>query len=102
MPEKTTIHVCSKGKRCSKRDGEKVLKLIKLEIKSQRVGDKVEVCAEGCMGLCSTGPTVIITPNGVQYGGVTEADTAEIVQVHATNGGKPIERLLASDIRKKK
>ncbi|MBX9668747.1 MAG: (2Fe-2S) ferredoxin domain-containing protein [Candidatus Obscuribacterales bacterium] len=101
MPEKTKIHVCSKGKRCSKRDSDKVLKLIKLELKTQQVEDKVEVCAEGCMGLCSTGPTVIVTPDGTQYGGVTEADAAEIVRVHA-NGAKPIDRLLASNVRKKK
>ena len=41
----------------------------------------------------STGPTVVVYPDGVWYGGVTEADVTEIVDEHII-GGRPVARLL--------
>lgn len=101
MPKKIKIHVCAEGKHCAKRDGEKVLKALKREVEEQGLDDVLKVKCEKCLGLCSTGPTVIVTPAGIQYGGVEQADCAELVRVTA-NGGEPIERLLARNQKKKK
>jgi (2Fe-2S) ferredoxin len=101
MAKKPKIHVCERGKHCCKRGGEEVYKAIKRELKAQDLKGDIKLESEKCMGLCSTGPTVIVTPGGIQYGGVTPEDAAELVRVTAS-GGEPIERLLARHQKKKK
>lgn len=54
--------------------------------------DKVAVTPSGCLGPCSSGPTVVVYPEGVWYAPVTPADVDEIVQSHVV-GGRPVERL---------
>ncbi len=46
----------------------------------------------GCLDMCETGPSVVVYPEGVFYGGVTPADVAEIVESHIVND-VPVERL---------
>ncbi|MDZ4833881.1 MAG: (2Fe-2S) ferredoxin domain-containing protein [Candidatus Melainabacteria bacterium] len=101
MSKKIKLHVCAEGKHCSKRDGGKILKALKRAVEEQGLEDVLKVKCEGCLGLCSTGPTVIVTPAGIQYGGIEQSDCAELVRVTAA-GGEPIERLLARTIKKKK
>jgi (2Fe-2S) ferredoxin len=50
----------------------------------------------GCLDQCEHGPTVVVYPDAVWYGGVTEADVAEIVESHIV-GGVPVERLRLAD-----
>jgi (2Fe-2S) ferredoxin len=45
-----------------------------------------------CMGPCQQGPTVVVYPEGIWYGGVTAGDVSEIVQQHLQQGA-PVERL---------
>ena len=46
----------------------------------------------GCFGICSSGPVVVVLPEGVWYKEVTVEDVAEIVESHFENGMK-VERL---------
>jgi len=50
----------------------------------------------GCLDQCEHGPTVVVYPDAVWYGGVTEADIAEIIESHLI-GGVPVERLRLAD-----
>ena len=50
----------------------------------------------GCLDQCEHGPTVVVYPEAVWYGGVTLADVAEIVDRHLA-GGEPVERLRLAD-----
>jgi (2Fe-2S) ferredoxin len=50
----------------------------------------------GCLDQCEHGPTVVVYPEGVWYGGVTAADVAEIVESHIA-GDRPVERLRLAD-----
>lgn len=93
MPKKPTICVCERG-------GEEVFKAIKRQLKEQGVKDDVKLESEKCMKLCKTGSTVIVEPGSTEYGGVMEADAAELVRVVAA-GGESIERLLAKNQKKK-
>jgi (2Fe-2S) ferredoxin len=43
---------------------------------------------EGCLA----GPALLVVPDNVWYGGVTEADVPELVEQHLI-GGKPVEML---------
>jgi (2Fe-2S) ferredoxin len=42
------------------------------------------------------GPTVVVYPDDVWYGGVTLADVDEIIDAHIV-GGNPVERLVIPD-----
>lgn len=50
----------------------------------------VKVSPSGCMGQCSTGPTVRITPDETWYYRVKPEDVPRIVDQHL-NGGIPVE-----------
>lgn len=52
----------------------------------------------GCLDSCEMGPVVVVYPEGIWYGGVTEADVPEIVERHIA-GGAPVARLLIRDPR---
>ena len=47
----------------------------------------------GCLDACAYGPTVVVYPEGVWYGGVRPEDVPEIVERHLM-GGEPVVRLL--------
>jgi (2Fe-2S) ferredoxin len=46
----------------------------------------------GCLNQCEHGPVIVVYPEAVWYGGVTEADLDEIIESHIV-GGRPVERL---------
>jgi (2Fe-2S) ferredoxin len=50
----------------------------------------------GCLDQCEVGPTVVVYPDNVWYGGVTPADVDQIIDAHIV-GGKPVERLVIPD-----
>lgn len=53
----------------------------------------IQVTATGCMGPCSEGPTVLVYPEGVMYGGVKKDDVNSIFDQHLLND-QPVEALL--------
>jgi (2Fe-2S) ferredoxin len=54
--------------------------------------DKIAITSTGCLGPCGNGPSVLVYPEGVMYGGVTKDDVTAIFEEHLL-GGKPVERL---------
>ena len=55
-----------------------------------------KVVATGCLEPCLAGPTVVVYPDNVWYGGVTLNDVERIIDEHLV-GGKPVEFLLLDD-----
>lgn len=53
----------------------------------------VLVSASNCMGQCSSGPTVYVTPDRIWYSRVRPEDVAEILTQHLQLN-QPVERLL--------
>ena len=53
---------------------------------------KFAVTGSGCIGPCGNGPSVLVYPEGVMYGGVGKDDVAEIIEQHLL-GDQPVERL---------
>jgi (2Fe-2S) ferredoxin len=62
------------------------------EEQGARMLTDVKVVASGCVEGCLAGPTVLVVPDNVWYGGVTEADVPQIVDQHLV-GGQPVEML---------
>lgn len=63
------------------------------ELAENDLDGEVFVSNTGCFGLCEEGPIVVVYPDNVWYGQVTEDDVAEIVEAHLV-AGTPVERLL--------
>ena len=63
------------------------------QVQQQELYDKIQVTATGCMGPCSEGPTVLVYPEGVMYGGISKDMVNTIIEEHLL-GNKPIESLL--------
>ncbi len=57
---------------------------------------RVRANKSGCLDQCEVGPTVVVYPDAVWYGGVTPADVDEIIDSHIL-GGRPVERLIIPD-----
>ncbi len=69
---------------------------MKREIKLRGLRGEVRANQSGCLDACSFGPSVVVYPEGVWYGGVSVDDVPEIIESHIING-KPVERLRIRD-----
>jgi (2Fe-2S) ferredoxin len=63
------------------------------ELRRRGLKGAVRANTAGCLDACAHGPSVVIYPDGVWYGGVRPEDVAEIVERHLV-GGEPVARLL--------
>ncbi|MHB8512798.1 MAG: (2Fe-2S) ferredoxin domain-containing protein [Actinomycetota bacterium] len=55
-----------------------------------------KVVATGCLEPCLAGPTVLVTPDNVWYGGVTVNDVETIIDEHLVNG-RVVDMLTLTD-----
>jgi (2Fe-2S) ferredoxin len=69
-----------------------LLRAFKGKVAARHLPAVVRVNKAGCMDQCEHGPTVVIYPEAVWYGKVSEADVDEIIQSHLVEG-RPVERL---------
>jgi (2Fe-2S) ferredoxin len=78
---------------CCDPEGVGALQLrFKQELAARGLGARVRANKAGCLDQCEHGPTVVVYPEGVWYGGVTAEDVPEIVASHIA-GGTPVARL---------
>lgn len=77
---------------CKSKGSEQLLQDLKLGAARAGLGKTVRVQKSGCLDVCESGPALVVYPEGVWYGGVTQADTQELVQEHLVNG-RPVDRL---------
>ena len=69
-----------------------VLQEFMQQFEQKQLWGRIAVTGCGCLGTCSGGPSVLVYPEGVMYGGVGKDDVAAIVEEHLL-GDKPVERL---------
>ncbi len=63
---------------------------------AERGVKRVRANKSGCLDQCEKGPTVVVYPDAVWYGGVTLDDVTQIVEEHII-GGRPVSRLLMKE-----
>ncbi|MET0015487.1 MAG: (2Fe-2S) ferredoxin domain-containing protein [Sedimenticola sp.] len=80
---------------CSAKNCVEVTEEFFKHLQDKQLFDKVQVTTTGCLGPCLMGPTVLVYPEGVMYGGVRKEDVATIFDEHLEKG-RPVERLLMS------
>ena len=71
-------------------------KLFKQKLAERGLKGRVRANQSGCLDQCEHGPNVVVYPEAVWYGHVTEADVDEIIDSHIV-GGTPVERLRLAD-----
>ncbi|NJL55274.1 (2Fe-2S) ferredoxin domain-containing protein [bacterium] len=86
--EPPTVLVCQ-HQSCLRHGSAETLKAFQAAAKNASF--KVE--CSGCMGQCSTGPTVRVTPDEVWYYRVQPEDVPAIAEQHL-EGGNPVEEKL--------
>lgn len=77
---------------CAPQGGGEVFDAFLTELQRRNLFGGLQITATGCLGPCTAGPSVLVYPEGVMYGGVRKADVAEILERHLL-GDEPLERL---------
>lgn len=83
---------------CGKIGGGAIRAKMKEAVEKAGLRGRVRVNAAGCLGQCAHGVTVVVYPEAVWYGGVTEDDVERIVREHLV-GGRPVESLRLAAMR---
>jgi (2Fe-2S) ferredoxin len=77
---------------CTRKGSPALLKKFKEALRRRGLDEEIRANKAGCLDNCENGCSVVVYPEGVWYGHVTEGDVEEIVEKHL-KGGEPIERL---------
>ncbi|MEI6871971.1 MAG: hypothetical protein WCL08_06780 [Verrucomicrobiota bacterium] len=87
------VFVCIGPECCESEEGERLWELIKQRVKQTGV-EAMRTKAQ-CFRICAGGPWLVVYPEGVWYGGVTEGRFEEILQRHLL-GGVVVEEWVAA------
>ena len=92
-PFRHHVFVCTQEKAegvpcCAAAGSFQVLNALHRELGSQGLSDDVQVSSCGCLGICDSGPVMIVYPEGTWYVKLTPADVPEIVSSHLKAGDK--------------
>lgn len=82
---------------CCDPDGSEALRnAFKAELKKRNLGPLVRANKAGCLDQCELGPTVVIYPQAIWYGGVKLSDVPRIVEETIVHG-RILQDLLIAD-----
>lgn len=81
---------------CKHRGGVEVRDALKKALGARGLGKRIRANNAGCLDQCEHGVTMVVYPEQIWYGHVTEADLPEIVDSHLVRG-VPVARLLMAD-----
>ena len=105
-PFRHHVFVCTQEKAegvpcCSAAGSFRVLDALHRELGSQGLADDVQVSSCGCLGICDSGPVMIVYPEGTWYTKLTSNEVPEIVSSHLKAGQKVtrLERVPDSDMK---
>jgi (2Fe-2S) ferredoxin/predicted O-methyltransferase YrrM len=84
---------------CASAGSFSILDAVYRELGAAGLADDVIVSTCGCLGLCDSGPGMIVYPEGTWYVKLTAADVKEIVSSHIAKG-QPVSRLQRNDYDK--
>lgn len=63
------------------------------EIEDRDLSQEVMISNTGCFGICDKGPVVVVYPEAIWYGNITEEDVVRIFDQHFEQG-IPVEDLM--------
>ncbi len=83
---------------CFEKGSAAIRDTLKAELKKRGLAGIVRANNSGCLDACAFGPSMVIYPEGIWYGGVTKEDVPDIVEQTIMHGAV-IPRLLINDAR---
>ena len=83
---------------CSEKGSKELRQIIKKRLKELGLTTQARANAAGCLDACEHGITVVVYPEQIWYGSVTESDVDEIIQKHIVENN-PVERLIIKEKR---
>ncbi len=100
-PFRYHVFVCTQEKGegvpcCSVAGSPRILTALRDELGAKRLANDVQVSTCGCLGICDSGPVMIVYPEGTWYTKLTPNDVPEIVSSHF-QAGKKVARLERND-----
>ncbi len=100
-PFRYHVFVCTQEKAegvpcCSAAGSFRVLDSLHRELGAKGLSDEVQVSSCGCLGICDSGPVMVVYPEGAWYTKLTPSDVTEIVGSHF-QAGKKVARLERTD-----
>jgi len=99
MKFKKHIFICTnqraegEKKSCGEECGLALVKAFKKALKENNLKDEMRAQRAGCLDACDFGPSMVIYPEGIYYGGVQLSDVDEIVNEHLIHN-RPVKRLI--------
>ncbi len=81
---------------CDPDESEALRNAFKAALKKRNLGPCVRANKAGCLDQCELGPTVVIYPHGIWYGGVKISDVPRIIEETVVHG-RILEDLLIPD-----
>ena len=70
-----------------------LVRAFKKALKEKNLNITMRAQKAGCLDACDFGPTVVVYPEGIYYGGVQLSDVDEIVSEHLICN-RPVKRLI--------
>ena len=80
-------------KSCGEECGMELVKVFKKALKEKGLKGTIRAQRAGCLDACDFGPSVVVYPEGIYYGGVKPEDVNEIVEEHLI-ANRPVTRLV--------
>lgn len=77
---------------CAEKGSPEIREHFKSRLKELGLNADVRANASGCLDACEFGVSIVVYPEQIWYGGVTNNDVEEIIQSHIINN-TPVERL---------
>ena len=76
-----------RGPRCNAAGAGEAAQALMQRLKAKNMGDDAVLVAQtGCLYPCNLGPVMVVYPEGVWYGGLTETGVERIVEEHFADG----------------
>jgi len=83
---------------CKNKNSVAIREKFKTRLKELSLNTSIRANGSLCLDACEFGPTIVVYPEQIWYGGVSENDIEEIIQSHLINN-KPVDRLKIQDKR---
>lgn len=85
---------------CSQKGSPALREKFKAAISEKGLKGRIRINKAGCLGTCNQGISMVIYPDGIWYGKISEADIDEIIEKSLLDD-QIIDRLLMPFMRKK-
>lgn len=70
-----------------------LVKAFKKSMKEKGLQGNMRAQRSGCLDACDFGPSIVVYPEGIFYGGVQPEDVEQIINEHLIEN-KPVQRLI--------